>query len=142
MGKSGNPAKRAAQEAAEPDQEFAPTPIDADGVEDFDAFWDEQDRPGVRVRIRGEVMTLPPALPLQFELLASKKRRSQDPEDAKKLVALLFGDPDAIKRWAAAGMDGQEFNVLLAWATQRVGGGTMSMAEVAQALREAEPDPT
>lgn len=136
MGKSGNPAKRAALEAADP-IEYDPTPLDSAGVEDFDAFWQSQERTGIPVRIRGEVVTLPPALPLQFELVARRKKNSKDPRDTEKLVGILFGE-DALTKWAGAGMDSEEFAVLLAWATQRIGGGTMSMAEVAAKLQEAE----
>jgi hypothetical protein len=142
MGKSGNPAKRAEQENPTP-VEYDPTPVDADGVEDFDAFWDQQNRKGARVRIMGEVVQLPPAMPLQFQLESQRLDTSEDDDDVRRVVGLLFGS-DAIDRWAEAGMDLQQFRVLLAWAPQRIQGGTMSLAEVAARLAEAEtePDPT
>lgn len=140
MGKSGNPAKRAAQENPEP-VEYDPTPVDADGVEDFDAFWSEQDaqRDRAQVRIRGEVVTLPAALPLQFDLLVRQNRRSKDPKVTERLVGILFGQ-GSLDKWRKAGMDAEEFAVLLSWATQRIGGGTMSMHEVAEKLREKDSE--
>lgn len=138
MGKSGNPAKRAAQENPEP-VEYDPTPVDAEGVEDFDAFWQEQDakRDRIPVRIRGRVHFLPPALPLEFDMLSRKNAKRQDPKLVERLVGMLFGK-DALAKWSRAGMDNEEFALLLAYATQRIDGGTMSMAEVAAKLAERE----
>jgi len=134
MGKSGNPAKRAEQDRA---PEYDPTPVDAEGVEDFDAFWQAQDRAITRVRIMGETVELPASLPLQFELEADRLSGSQDTDDLRYLVGILFGQ-DALDKWAKAGMDRQQFAVLLAWAPQRIEGGNMSLAEVAAKVAEAE----
>ena len=140
MGQSGNPAKRAAQDAP---KTYDPTPVDADGVEDFDAFWETQDRQPIPVRIMGEVVSLPPSLPLRFQLEAQRAEKSESEDDVRRCVGILFGT-DAIERWAENGMDLQQFKVLLAWAPQRISGGTMSLAEVAARVAEAEavPDPT
>lgn len=137
MGKSGNPAKAAAQAAEAEPAEYDPTPVDEDGVEDFDAFWQQQDRPGKPVRIMGQVVTLPPAVPLEFELLAKRLAKRSDDKSIRRLVAILFGE-DRLDAWAEAGMDVDQFKVLLAWAPQRIGGGTMSLAEVAAKIAEAE----
>lgn len=140
MGQSGNPAKRAAQDAP---KTYDPTPVDDDGVEDFDAFWETQERKSKPVRIMGEVIQLPPALPLQFELEAQRLGSSDSDDDVRKCVAILFG-ADMLERWAERGMDTEMFRVLLAWAPQRISGGTVSIPEVAARLRESEgeSDPT
>lgn len=134
MGKSGNPAVRAEQDVP---TEYDPTPVDADGVEDFDAFWETQDRKRPTVRIMGELVHLPPAMPLQAELLMNKLERRSDERSVRKVVAVLYG-PDQMDRWAGAGMDGEQFNVLLAWTVQKLNGGSLSMAEVRARLAEAE----
>jgi hypothetical protein len=138
MGKSGNPAKRAEQEAeqAEP-VTYDPTPVDADGVEDFDAFWQQQDRKRPAVRIMGEVVDLPPAIPLEFELLAKRMSAKSDDASVRRCVAVLFGE-DRLDRWAEAGMDAEQFKVLLAWAPQRIAGNDVSLAEVAAMVKAAE----
>lgn len=143
MGKSGNPAVRAEQDADREPVEYEPTPVDAEGVEDFDAFWSEQDRTRVRVRIMGEVIELPPALPLEFELLAKKLAASSKEKDVHRLVGVLFGE-QALGRWIAKGMDAEQFSVLLVWGPLRIAGKDVSLAEVAADVRakDGAPDPT
>jgi len=122
-----------------------------DGTEDFDAFWSSQKRQGRSVRMFGEVITLPPALPLQFEMEARKLQRSKRNQDVTKLVSILFGQ-DAFERFAAAGMDIDQFRLLLAWAPRAIAGQKgedgqpITLSEVAAELAEkdddTEPDPT
>jgi hypothetical protein len=137
MGKSGNPAKRAEQETEQAEPTYDPTPVDADGVEDFDAFWQQQDRKRPAVRIMGEVVDLPPAIPLEFELLAKRMSAKSDDASVRRCVAVLFGE-DRLDRWAEAGMDAEQFKVLLAWAPQRIAGNDVSLAEVAAMVKAAE----
>lgn len=134
MGKSGNPAKRAEQDAP---REYDPTPVDADGVEDFDAFWQAQDREHITIRVMGENIDLPPAMPLEVELLAKRLRNRSDAKSVKRMLVALFGADRTVK-WAEAGMDSEQFQVLLAYTMHRLGGGTKSMAEVADLLRDRE----
>lgn len=134
MGKSGNPAKAAEQAEA---IEYDPTPVDEDGVEDFDAFWTLQDRQGPRVRIAGQVVTLPPAVPLEFELLAKRMNKSTSEADMSRLLTILFG-ADQFEAWANAGMDLDQFKVLLAWAPQRIAGSDVSLAAVAAKIAQLE----
>lgn len=115
-----------------------------EGTEDFDAFWDQLDRKGKVTTIMGERVTLPPAIPLQFELEAKRVQRSKKPEDIKRLVAILFGD-GTLKRWSEKGMDQHQFMVLLAWAPRVIAGVPVTLAEVDAEVRAAvtgEPDPT
>ena len=134
-GKSGNPAKRAQQETP---RAYDPTPVDDNGVEDFDAFWSSLDRKGVTIRVAGEDIELPPALPLEVELLSKRmQRRKADAPAVKRLLVLLFGE-DRTEAWAKAGMDTEQLQVLLAYTMHKIGGGTMSMAEVHAHLTESE----
>lgn len=135
MGKSGNPAKRA--EAEREPVEYDPNPVDADGVEDFDAYWSEQDRAGTRVRIMGQVVQLPHSLPLRFELEAKRLRRSKKDSDVRHLVGLLFGQ-DALQAWTEAGMESHQLSVLLAWAPMRLAGNDVSFGQVEAMMAEQE----
>jgi hypothetical protein len=118
-------------------------------TEDFDAFWAARERKGKTTTIMGVAVTLPPALPLQFEMEARRLERSKREADIHKLVAILFGD-DAYETWAEGGMDLEQFMVLLAWAPRVIQGQSVTLAEVADevAARMAAdedgdgPDPT
>lgn len=137
MGKSGNPAKRAAQQA-----EKAPTyepgaSADEHGTEDFDAFWSTRNRKHRSTTIMGETITLPASLPLQFEMEARRASDSSNEDDIRKLVGILFGT-DHLDRWAKRGMDLEQFKVLLAWAPRVVAGQDITLAEVADLLDAAE----
>lgn len=117
-----------------------------EGVEDFDAFWAGLDRKRKTTTIMGHAVTLPASIPLQFELEAKAVQRSKRTRDVKRLVGILFGE-DALDRWAAAGMDQEQFMVLLAWAPRVIAGQNVSLAEVATEVRAAldsqgAPDPT
>ena len=138
MGKSGNPAVRAQQDAAPPEaREYDPTPVDADGIEDFDAFWQSQDREHITIRVMGENIDLPPAMPLEVELLAKRLQRKSDPRSVRRMITALFGE-DRTTKWAEAGMDAEQFQVLLAYAMHRIGGGDRSMSEVRDLIRDRE----
>lgn len=130
MGKSGNPAKAALQAA--PD--ITTTETDHDSVEDFDAFWSMQDRKRPATTIMGQRVELPASLPLQFEMEARRLQRSRKDKDVRKLVAILFGQ-DQYERWAEAGMDLEQFMVLLAWAPAVIAGQPVTLAEVAAKVR-------
>lgn len=107
-----------------------------DSLEDFDAYWESIGRKGKRTRIMGEVVTLPPSLPLQFELEAQKLRRSKNERDMRKLVGILFGD-DALDKWTKAGLDLHQLMVLLAWAPRVISGQRITLAEVDAEVRAA-----
>lgn len=142
MGKSGNPAKRAEQEAAEvstvePDQ--APVYADEHGTEDFDAFWASRKRKVRKTKIMGVEVELPPSLPLEFEMKAKQMERSTDEDDIRYLVGLLFGQ-DALDTWAKRGMDGDQLAVLLAWAPAAIAGSNVTLAQVADELARQEAE--
>lgn len=118
-----------------------------ESLEDFDAFWTGHDkRTRTRVKIMGQIIELPKALPLQFELEARRLQRSKSDDDVRKLVGILFG-ADAMEKWAEAGMDLDQFKVLLAWGPRRIAGEHVTFGQVAAEVAEAEraseaPDPT
>lgn len=116
---------------------------DSDALEDFDAFWTARDRKHPTVKIMGKDYTLPASLPLQFELEARRLQRSKKNGDVQKLVGILFGQ-DSMAEWAEAGMDIEQFQLLLAWAPRRIAGQKITLAEVKAELSEKddEPDPT
>lgn len=85
--------------------------------EDFDAFWATADRKPATLRnVFGVDVTLPPSLPLKFEVEARKAQDSKDENDTKRLVGILFGD-NALDTWTEVGMDLEQFSVLLMWGT-------------------------
>ncbi len=105
----------------------------ADG-EDFEAFWKAKRRKGSQLRkVFGADVVLPPSLPLQFEVEARKVQTSKDPEDTKRMVGILFG-ADAMDIWTAAGMDLDQFAVLLMWGTANTRkAGSMTLDDAYQA---------
>ena len=103
------------------------------GVEDFDAFWAKRKRRVRQTTIMGETVTLPPSLPLQFEMEAKRLQRSKRDQDVRHLVGLLFGE-DALGRWSKAGLDLEQFMVLLAWAPRAIAGDPVTLAEVADTV--------
>lgn len=106
-------AKKAQQDAAE--------------VEDFDAFWSKQKRRGLRLgNVFGVPVELPPSLPLAFEVAQRQLASSQAEEDVRYMVGLLFGE-GALERWRDAGMDGEQFAVLLMWGSANCAAGKHAM---------------
>jgi hypothetical protein len=142
MGKSGNPAKRAQQETAlRAIENDDAEPFDADSLEDFDAFWREQSEQGNRrnltTTIMGEQVTLPPAVPILFDLESKRLAKSKSLSDMKRLVSILFGE-GAMERWARKGMDADQFAVLIAWAPLRIAGQEVTLRQVADQLDALE----
>lgn len=144
MGQSGNPAKRAAQETPEPVVYDRAESADEFGTEDFDAFWSSRDRKARQTNIMGHRVTLPAALPLQFEMEARRLQKSKNIDDIKRLVGILMGS-DALDAWVSAGLDYEQFAVLLAWLPRVIVGEDITLAQVAAMLEDAEattPDPS
>lgn len=105
-------------------------------TEDFDAFWSEQDRKGTTLKnVFGIDVQLPPKLPLRFEIEARRLKNSEDEDDIKRLVALLFGET-SLDRWVDAGMDNEQFGVMIMWGTANASGQRMSLAEARSEYRE------
>lgn len=111
--------------------------IEAALEEDFGAFWDAQDRKPTTLRnVFGVDVVLPAALPLRFEVEAKKVASSDSEADTKRMVGILFGD-GALERWIAAGMDLEQFAVLLMWGTVNTRSpGTLTLAQARTAYLE------
>lgn len=118
-------------------------------TEDFDAFWSAQDRKPTTLRnVFGVDVTLPPSLPLRFEVEARKVQDSKGEDDTKRMVAILFGD-DAMDTWTERGMDIEQFAVLLMWGTSNTRTpGSMTLTEAREiiatrtaSLGKETPDP-
>jgi len=115
-----------------------------EATEDFDAFWASRKRKRKVTTIMGVRTELPPSIPLQFELEARKVARSKRDKDVRRLVAILFGE-EALAQWSEAGMDADQFAVLLAWAPQVIAGRDVTLAQVADELelrKAGTPDPS
>jgi hypothetical protein len=112
---------------------------EASQTEDFDAFWSAQERKATSLRnVFGVDVTLPAALPLRFEVEARKVAESSSEDDTKRMVGILFGD-DALDRWTAAGMDVEQFAVLLLWGTANTRApNSMTLAEAKDAMERQQ----
>lgn len=127
---------RVTHDPVEPDE--LPTSPEVDELEDFDAFWNTRKRRAKSVTIMGDRVSLPPSLPLRFEMEAKRLERSESNDDVKHLLAILLGDDeDLIARWAERGMDLEQFQVLLAWLPQVIAGHKVTLSEVADAVAKA-----
>jgi hypothetical protein len=113
-------------------------PDATEALEDFDAFWQSRKRKQRTVTIMGETVPLPASLPLQFQLEAQRLQRSKRDQDIRKLLVILLSDEDCTDRWAAKGMDLEQFAVLVAWLPQVIAGRDITLAEVADQLEAAE----
>lgn len=110
---------------------------DDEDVEDFDAFWTTRTRKGRKLKVFGETVELPPALPLQYEVEARRLQRSKSTGDVMKLLRILLPDGDAlVQRWSEKGMDSEQFAVLLAYLPAKVMGHKITLPEVADAVAE------
>ena len=57
-----------------------------------------------------------------------------------KMLGLLGFPEDAMDRWAKGGMDLEQFQVLLLFATRKVSGKPITMAEAAETVAKAEAE--
>lgn len=107
-------------------------PDELDSVEDFDAYWRDFGKKGTSVRIMGELVTLPPSLPLRFQTEATRLQNSESLEDIAHLCSVLMPDHgDALQRWIDRGMDAERLGIFLLWATQRIAGKAITFADAA-----------
>lgn len=119
-------------------QEREDAQTEATELEDFDQFWSASGRVGAELRnVFGVDVRLPAALPLHFEMKARRLADSESEEDTRELVAILFG-PGTFTQWMDAGMDGEQFAVLLAWGVANAKGKPTTLAEARALYLEAE----
>ncbi|MEV0115537.1 hypothetical protein AB0H77_20215 [Streptomyces sp. NPDC050844] len=114
-------------------------------VADFDAFFAEhatEPRFGAVLRLYGREYVLPTSLPVLFTIQMERVKDSDNADDIRRLLAVLFG-PDALDEWAEHGMTDRQLGIVLLWsAANSRSPGCLSMGEAAAAFdeREAEQD--
>lgn len=117
-------------------------PKASEDAEDFDKFWATAQRREISLKnVMGVDVVLPPTLPLIFQA-EQKRLKNAAPDDDKaigRLVGLLFGQ-DAYQRWVAAGMDIEQFGVLLMWGVANCSGNYMTLSEARNAKEKAEAE--
>ncbi|HEX2314663.1 MAG TPA: hypothetical protein VHJ17_13060 [Thermomonospora sp.] len=106
---------------------------DEESFEDFDAFWAErrQDAGGHRIRVFGELVTLPTELPMDVEWRLEAVRdlpADRARAEIEELVGLLYGD-GVLERWRAHGITGRQFQVLLVYGIARASGRDVSLED-------------
>lgn len=118
------------------------TPEEPDDIEDhtdFDAFWKKEAKAAPKpstVTIMGDRITLPRALPLHFVLEQTRQQRlPKKQQDPMALAVILFGQVQ-VNKWARAGMDTDQFAVVISWVPAKLQGSDVTLEEVAQKLKE------
>lgn len=125
----------------EPIEDYTIEPDDEDDHTDFDAFWRKQPKAKKKpatATIRGVTITLPRALPLQYQLEVTRQGKlKQDKQNPLILASILIGE-EQTKQLLRAGLDLDQFPILLAWIPAKLGGSNMTLEEVARDLEEYE----
>ncbi|SNR44068.1 hypothetical protein SAMN06265360_10619 [Haloechinothrix alba] len=94
-------------------------------VEDFEAFWNQQGRRGVRLNnVFGVDVELPAQLPLRYEFEA---RAPRGEESTRRMLSILFGE-EALDTWIERGIDAEQLGVLLLWGAENADGNRISLA--------------
>lgn len=113
-----------------------PTGTDEAGeYDDFDA-WLASQASGRRVKILGEIVTLPDDIPLGYRAKLTRAQHSDDEEEIKELVGLIFGE-GALDRWTEANIGIRAFQTLLVYGDAHLAGKPVTFAEAAEAVRKA-----
>jgi uncharacterized protein (DUF4415 family) len=87
--------------------------------------------------IRDVEVRIPTDVPLAMEQRMRALEDSEDEEDIRELVAMLFG-ADVLDEWRTNGMGLLEFKTVLAWGMAHASGAGVSFMEALAAVREAE----
>ncbi|MEO3860867.1 hypothetical protein [Acrocarpospora sp. B8E8] len=119
------------------DEELLDDNAPEESHETWDSFWAEvkakQGKPRTEV-IRGVAVTVPHSLPLKYDRLIEQV---SDSEDAKPALAMLFG-ADVLDAWVEAGMEAEEFQVVLLWGTLNGKGKKSSFREAYEQYLELQ----
>ncbi|HET8641466.1 MAG TPA: hypothetical protein VFM37_05985 [Pseudonocardiaceae bacterium] len=105
-------------------------PEEREPAAEFEQFWAQHAtaRAPERITVVGAEITVPNDLPLDVERRAEQLGDSDDPDDVRELLTMLFGD-DVLERWVANGMTIRQFQFMLAWAFARGSGRRVTFAE-------------
>jgi hypothetical protein len=133
----------------EPEPEFDEDDSDLDGLDpddvdpeeefaDADAFF-EAEIQGVRpavLRLFGTDYTLPPRVPLAFNLLLARHQYDESLDAFGKVLAPLFGAA-ALEDWIERGIDDRRLGIVLAWSIANIKSpGSLSLPAAAKAFDE------
>lgn len=109
--------------------------------DEFLAFWS-----GYRIQqqtptkvILGVVVPIPDDIPLAFESTFKELEKSEDIEDIKHLLGLLFGQA-VIDAWFKNGLTVKMLQILLAWGMSCAMGKNIEFAEAVTLVEKAEAD--
>ncbi|MFI6443828.1 hypothetical protein [Kitasatospora sp. NPDC050543] len=105
---------------------------------DADAFFAaevEHVQPAV-LRLFGTDYTLPPRVPLAFNMLLARHSEDESEEALARVLAPLFGD-DALAFWLTKGIDDRQLGIVLAWSIANIKKpGALSLADAARVYDE------
>ncbi|MCA1219888.1 hypothetical protein [Streptomyces sp. 8L] len=107
---------------------------------DFDAFFAEESetRPRARVSLYGTEYVLPESLPLMFTLQMQRVQHSSDPDDVRKMLAILYG-ADVLDLWAERGMTDRQLGIVLIYSAANIRRpGSVSMERAAEMYEQQE----
>lgn len=109
--------------------------------DDFLAFWAEhRARHGQATkRILGVDVVVPSDIPLNFADRFNEVKDSEDAEDAKELLGILFGD-GVLDQWIARGVTTEMMKVLTAWATANATGTPTDFAAAVELAARLETE--
>lgn len=99
---------------------------------DFDAFFSEQKREPVKLKLYGEVHLLPASLPASVILslirLQEKGEEEVPPEEVIKIASSLFGK-EKLNSWMDKGLDIEQLGQLIQWAMAVYSGAEVTEEE-------------
>lgn len=110
--------------------------LDADQVDDFDAFWAGEADKIKAARIRGVVVRPPADVSLSLLNRLDQVAGSTDERDMHDVVRRIFGR-DVLNVWIDAGMGVRELQTVIAWAGAAMRGKSIDFAEAAHLAAEA-----
>ena len=104
----------------------------ANRFRDFDAFFSEQKREPVKLKLYGEVHLLPASVPASVILsilrLQEKGEEEVPPEEIMKIASSLFGK-EKLNSWMDKGLDIEQLGQLIQWAMKVYSGAEITEKE-------------
>ena len=104
----------------------------ANRFKDFDAFFSEQKREPVKLKLYGEIHLLPPSVPASviFSILRLQEKGEEEvpPEEIIKIASSLFGK-EKLNSWMDKGLDIEQLGQLIQWAMEVYSGAEITEKE-------------
>lgn len=114
---------------------------DAPALDSFDAWWADhsQAREVETTTILGVEVDVPTDIPLEVEMLLTRKDGNLTSDDVRRAVELVFGE-DVLADWMSQTppISSFQFSVIFAWAMSHGQGKPVTFQEAAEAIREAQ----